>query len=163
MGLAAAGGVTRGRERTTLTSVSGTKGDLTLRNVFFVGPAASGGSLPLYFAAFNGGNAADKLLPGDPRIALNTALAYEKSGRLDEAQKRFEALHAARQDPDPGVLPVPEPARKPAERVSQLHLNAIRGEIDPESPPEASGTPCPVPTGSAAFSKDAARDRAMAD
>lgn len=37
--------------------------------------------------------AANKLLPGDPRIALNTALAYEKSGRIAEAQQRFEALH----------------------------------------------------------------------
>ena len=91
----------------------------------------------------------------------NTQRLHGYLGDLPPAE--FEALHAARQDPDPGVLPVPEPARKPAERVSQLHLNAIRGEIDPESPPEASGTPCPVPTGSAAFSKDAARDRAMAD
>lgn len=42
--------------------------------------------------------AADKLLPGDSRIALNTALAYEKSGRVAEAQRRFEVLH--RSDPD---------------------------------------------------------------
>jgi len=91
----------------------------------------------------------------------NTQRLHGYLGDLPPAE--FEALHAPRQDPDPGVLPVPEPARKPAERVSQLHLNAIRGEIDPESPPEASGTPCPIPTGSAAFSKDAARDRAMAD
>ena len=91
----------------------------------------------------------------------NTQRLHGYLGDLPPAE--FEALHAARQDPDPGVLPVPEPARKPAERVSQLHLNAIRGEIDPESPPGASGTPCPVPTGSAAFSNDAARDRAMAD
>ena len=88
----------------------------------------------------------------------NTQRLHGYLGDLPPAE--FEALHAARQDPDPGVLPVPEPARKPAERVSQLHLNAIRGEIDPESPPEASGTPCPIPTGSAAFSKDAARDSA---
>jgi putative transposase len=91
----------------------------------------------------------------------NTQRLHGYLGDLPPAE--FEALHAPRQDPDPGVLPVPEPARKPAERVSQLHLNAIRGEIDPESPPEASGTPCPIPTGSAAVSKDAARDRAMAD
>jgi copper(I)-binding protein len=50
------------RERTTLTSVSGVKGNLTLRNVFFVGPADAGGSLPLYFAAFNGGTSNDQLL-----------------------------------------------------------------------------------------------------
>ncbi|HZQ54702.1 MAG TPA: tetratricopeptide repeat protein [Bryobacteraceae bacterium] len=42
--------------------------------------------------------AADRLLPGDPRIALNTALACEKSGRIAEAQRRFEALH--RSSPD---------------------------------------------------------------
>ncbi len=42
--------------------------------------------------------AADKLMPGDPRIALNTALAYQKSGRIPEAQQRFEALHAAAPD-----------------------------------------------------------------
>jgi copper(I)-binding protein len=50
------------RERTTLTSVSGVKGNLTLRNVFFVGPADAAGALPLYFAAFNGGNSDDSLL-----------------------------------------------------------------------------------------------------
>ncbi|MCW2548150.1 MAG: hypothetical protein JWN96_2610 [Mycobacterium sp.] len=50
------------RERTTLTSVSGVKGNLTLRNVFFVGPADAGGSLPLYFATFNGGTTDDRLL-----------------------------------------------------------------------------------------------------
>ena len=50
------------RERTTLTSVSAVKGNLTIRNMFFVGPAAAGDSLPLYFATFNGGNSADKLV-----------------------------------------------------------------------------------------------------
>lgn len=50
------------RERTALTSVSGVKGNLTLRNVFFVGPAESGGALPLYFAAFNGGATSDKIV-----------------------------------------------------------------------------------------------------
>lgn len=43
-------------------------------------------------------SAADKLMPGDARIALNTALAYEKSGRISEAQQRFEALHSAAPD-----------------------------------------------------------------
>ncbi len=37
--------------------------------------------------------AAEKLLPGDPRIALDEALAYEKSGRVQEAARRFAALH----------------------------------------------------------------------
>ena len=38
---------------------------------------------------------AEKLLPGDPRIALNTALAYQKSGRIPDAAKRLAALHRA--------------------------------------------------------------------
>ncbi len=50
------------RERTTLTSISAAKGQLTFRNVYFVGPAAPGGSLPLYFAVFNGGTADDRLV-----------------------------------------------------------------------------------------------------
>jgi copper(I)-binding protein len=50
------------RERTTLTSVSGAKGALTLRNVFFVGRASSGGALPLYLAIFNGGTSSDRLV-----------------------------------------------------------------------------------------------------
>jgi tetratricopeptide (TPR) repeat protein len=36
--------------------------------------------------------AADKLLPNDPRIGLNLALAYSKSGRLTEAAAKLEAL-----------------------------------------------------------------------
>ncbi len=39
--------------------------------------------------------AANKLLPGDGRIALNIALAYQKSGRLAEARNRFADLHDA--------------------------------------------------------------------
>jgi copper(I)-binding protein len=50
------------RERTTLTSVTAAKGDLTLRNIFFVGPASAGDNLPLYLAVFNGGTTNDKLL-----------------------------------------------------------------------------------------------------
>ncbi len=50
------------RERTTLTSVSGVRGTLTVRNVFLVGPADSGGSIPLYLAAFNGGTTSDRLV-----------------------------------------------------------------------------------------------------
>lgn len=50
------------RERTTLTSVSAAKGDLTLRNIFFVGPTSSGEDMPLYLAVFNGGTSTDKLL-----------------------------------------------------------------------------------------------------
>ena len=49
------------RERTTLTSVSAAKGNLTLRNIFFVGPASSGDNMPLYLAIFNGGTSSDKL------------------------------------------------------------------------------------------------------
>ena len=50
------------RERTTLTSVASAKGPLTLRNIFFVGPASAGDDLPLYLAIFNGGTTDDKLL-----------------------------------------------------------------------------------------------------
>ena len=70
----------------------------------------------------------------------NTQRLHGYLGDLPPAE--FEALHAARQDPDPGVLPVPD-AVQASRGVSQLHLNAIRGEIDPESPPGASGTPAP--------------------
>src|SRR6185437_11008135 len=42
--------------------------------------------------------AAEKLLPGDPRIALDEALAYEKSGRVEEAARRFADLHRLRPD-----------------------------------------------------------------
>ena len=41
--------------------------------------------------------AAEKLLPGDPRIALNVALAYQKSGRIRDAANRLAALHQADQ------------------------------------------------------------------
>lgn len=37
--------------------------------------------------------AAEKLLPGDPRIMLNEALAYEKSGRVRDAAQQFAELH----------------------------------------------------------------------
>jgi copper(I)-binding protein len=67
------------RERTTLTAVSGAKGDLTLRNVFFVGPAAAGASLPLYFAAFNGGTTDDKL------VSISSSLATGGSVPTDTA------------------------------------------------------------------------------
>jgi copper(I)-binding protein len=50
------------RERTTLTSVSAAKGNLTLRNIFFVGPASSGENMPLYLAIFNGGTSSDTLM-----------------------------------------------------------------------------------------------------
>ncbi len=78
------------RERTTLTSVSGAKGNLTLRNIFFVGPASSGDNLPLYLAVFNGGTSTDKLLsissstfssgfvPSDSSITGNGQLFYNE-------------------------------------------------------------------------------------
>ena len=50
------------RERTTLTSVSAAKGDLTLRNIFLVGPTSPGENMPLYMAIFNGGTSSDKLM-----------------------------------------------------------------------------------------------------
>jgi copper(I)-binding protein len=76
------------RERTTLTSVQGVKGNLSIRNVFFVGPADAGGSLPLYLAAFNGGNSDDQLVsvsstsaaggtvPSDTKIPGGGSLLY---------------------------------------------------------------------------------------
>jgi copper(I)-binding protein len=66
------------RERTTLTSVSAVKGNLTIRNMFFVGPAAAGDSLPLYFATFNGGNSADKLVNVASSVATGSS-APEKT------------------------------------------------------------------------------------
>ena len=50
------------RVRTSLTSISAAKGQLTLRNVYFVGPAEPGGTLPLYMAVFNGGTTDDQLV-----------------------------------------------------------------------------------------------------
>jgi tetratricopeptide (TPR) repeat protein len=38
---------------------------------------------------------AEKLLPGDSRIELNLALAYQKSGRIREAVRRLDLLHKA--------------------------------------------------------------------
>jgi tetratricopeptide (TPR) repeat protein len=38
---------------------------------------------------------AERLLPGDPRIGLNLALAYQKSARLLEASRKLEELHSA--------------------------------------------------------------------
>ncbi len=78
----------------------------------------------------------------------------------------FEALHAARvahDGRDPGVLPVAEPARKPAERLPQPHPDAVEDEIArvaPPRPPPITATPL---TAAAPFSEDAAPDRAMAD
>jgi Integrase core domain len=49
----------------------------------------------------------------------------------------FEALHAAREDLDSGVLSVARPARKAAERLPQPHLDAVEGQIASESLLEA--------------------------
>jgi copper(I)-binding protein len=76
------------RERTTLTSVAAAKGDLSLRNIFFIGPASSGDNLPLYLAIFNGGTSTDTLLslsssaasggyvPGDNTIVAGGSRYY---------------------------------------------------------------------------------------
>jgi copper(I)-binding protein len=50
------------RERTALTSVAAAQGDLSLRNILFVGPSKSGENLPLYMAIFDGGTGSDTLL-----------------------------------------------------------------------------------------------------
>ena len=85
------------RERTTITSVAAAKGDLTLRNIFFVGPASAGDNLPLYLAIFNGGTTNDKLLsvssnvssggfvPSNNAIAANGQVFYnEGDGSVPE-------------------------------------------------------------------------------
>ncbi|HMA46782.1 MAG TPA: hypothetical protein VKP11_06240, partial [Frankiaceae bacterium] len=48
-------------QRTTVSSVGGAKGTITVRNVYVVGPAAQGGSTPVAAALFNGGNDDDTL------------------------------------------------------------------------------------------------------
>ncbi len=85
------------RERTTLTSVTAAKGVLSLRNIFFVGPASSGDNLPLYLAIFNGGTTGDKLLsisspstsggyvPSNNAISANGQIFYnEGDGSVPE-------------------------------------------------------------------------------
>jgi copper(I)-binding protein len=78
------------RERTTLTSVGGAVGDLTLRNIFFYGPADSGQALPLYLSIFNAAVVNDKLVgvssvsaaassvPGNNTVPGGGSLAYNK-------------------------------------------------------------------------------------
>jgi transposase InsO family protein len=75
----------------------------------------------------------------------------------------FEALHAARDAADPGVLPVKRPARKPAERLSEPHPAAVRDQIASQSPMEPSVITATALTASAALPRDAAPARAMAD
>lgn len=47
----------------------------------------------------------------------------------DRPPAEFEALHADRQQPDPGVLTIAQPARKPPERLPEPRSHAGRGEI----------------------------------
>ena len=91
----------------------------------------------------------------------NTQRLHGYLGDLPPAE--FEALHAARQSPDPGVLSVAQPARKPAERLPQPHPDAIQGEIAPESLREPSPITATALTAGAPLPRDAAPDRAMAD
>ncbi len=50
------------RERTTLTSVGAAKGNLTLRNIYLLGPGTQGHALSLKLAMFNGGRLDDRLV-----------------------------------------------------------------------------------------------------
>jgi putative transposase len=91
----------------------------------------------------------------------NTQRLHGYLGDLPPAE--FEALHAARQGPDPGVLSVAQPARKPAERLPQPHPDALQGEIAPESLREPPPITATALTAGAPLPRDAAPDRAMAD
>jgi transposase InsO family protein len=74
----------------------------------------------------------------------------------------FEALHAAQEAPDPGVLPVAQTARRPAERLPQPHPDPVAGEIASDPPLEPTPITAPAVTAGAPIPQDAAPDRAMA-
>ena len=79
------------RERTTLTSVSAAKGDLTLRNIFFVGPASPGGTLPLYLAIFNGGTSDDQL----QSISSPSVCRRLRARRREDPRRQFSSFYNA--------------------------------------------------------------------
>jgi len=91
----------------------------------------------------------------------NTQRLHGYLGDLPPAE--FEALHAARQALDSGVLSVGWPARRAAERLPQPHLDAVVGEIASESRLEGPPATTTAPTAGAPMPQNAARDRAMAD
>lgn len=49
------------RERPSTNGVGAAVGPITLRNIYVGGPGQPGGSIPVLFAAFNGGNEPDQL------------------------------------------------------------------------------------------------------
>jgi len=61
------------RERPTINSVGGAVGAITLRNVYVGGPGRQGGSIPVLFAAFNGGNDPDQLTGVSSPVAAQAA------------------------------------------------------------------------------------------
>jgi putative transposase len=75
----------------------------------------------------------------------------------------FEQLHGAQEPLDPGVLSVAPPARTPAERLPQPHLDTVEREITVVSPSASPLRTAAASTAGGPFSHDAARDRAMAD
>jgi transposase InsO family protein len=91
----------------------------------------------------------------------NTQRLHGYLGDLPPAE--FEALHAAREALDPGVLSVARPPRTAAERLPPPHLDAVVGEIASESRLEGRLATATAPIASAPMPQDAARDRAMAD
>jgi transposase InsO family protein len=84
----------------------------------------------------------------------NTQRLHGYLGDLPPAE--FEALHAARQALDPGVLPVAPLARRAAERLPQPQPEAVQGKIVSESPLEPSAVTAAVPTATAPLPQDAA-------
>ena len=91
----------------------------------------------------------------------NTQRLHGYLGDLPPAE--FEALHAARQAPDPGVLPVARPARRPAERLPQPHLDAVEGETVSDPPLDALPATACAPIAGGPAPPDATRYRAITD
>ena len=85
----------------------------------------------------------------------NTQRLHGYLGDLPPAE--FEALHAARQALDSGVLSVGWPARRAAERLPQPHLDAVEREITSEPLLEAPPTTATALTADAPMPEDAPR------
>ncbi len=84
----------------------------------------------------------------------------------DLPARRVRSSHAARQDPDRGVLPVARARLASPQNASHSFTpTRSRGEIDARvASRRPSGTPLPHPDRRRCrYSEDAARDRAMAD
>jgi copper(I)-binding protein len=130
------------RERTTLTSVSAIKGDLTLRNIFFVGPADAGGALPLYFATFNGGDSTDELVNVSSSVATGSS-APEKTKIAGGASLFYNA----------GTSSVPQLTGLKnkvlvGQTVTVVLTFAQAGDVTVQVPVESSTLPKPSPVAS---------------